>query len=178
MGQAQSNHPPLREVLDTTPSSSPSPTHHLPASKGCSESQESPGAWHRWWHKGTRCLKPKVGGWVGSRWPRQAQGSQRQTCRQPSTQEQGAGLICQAVSSASRGGTANKTKTKKLIIFGFFLINIQTGPAGSSALEGERRRRKKHPKPNAADSLSLVPTFPFVSGPPVYLLSETVRVSH
>lgn len=38
---------------------------------------------------------------------------------------------------------ANKTKTKKLIIFGFFLINIQTGPAGSSALEGERRRRKK-----------------------------------
>lgn len=34
---------------------------------------------------------------------------------------------------------ANKTKTKKLIIFGFFLINIQTGPAGSSALEGEEK---------------------------------------
>lgn len=61
---------------------------------------------------------------------------------------------------------ANKTKTKKLIIFGFFLINIQTGRAGSSASEGERRRRKK---PQTKSSrLVLRSTFPFVS-PPVFI---------
>lgn len=67
---------------------------------------------------------------------------------------------------------ANKTKTKKLIIFGFFLINIQTGPAGSSTLEGERRRKKTQTKSNrhsfSRGSLS------FVSRSWIYLLSEAI----
>lgn len=53
---------------------------------------------------------------------------------------------------------ANKTKTKKLIIFGFFLINIQTGPAGSSTLEGERRRKK----PNQIQQTLILSRLPFL----------------
>lgn len=51
------------------PNSSPPlclPAGHLPSSKGCSRSHKSLGTWHRWWHKATLGLKPKVGGRVGS----------------------------------------------------------------------------------------------------------------
>lgn len=54
----------------------------------------------------------------------------------------------------------NKTKTKKLIIFGFFLINIQTGPAGSSALEGAKKKEGKKNTPNPTQqpqSLTFLP---------------------
>lgn len=44
----------------------PQTPHHLPRSKGCSRIQKTLGRWHRWWHKVTQGLKPKVGGWVGS----------------------------------------------------------------------------------------------------------------
>lgn len=73
---------------------------------------------------------------------------------------------------------ANKTKTKKLIIFGFFLINIQTGRAGSSTLEGERRKKKKTTKPNPTDSFFLCVYFSLCLWSLVCHLSEAVTVSH
>lgn len=72
---------------------------------------------------------------------------------------------------------ANKTKTKKLIIFGFFLINIQTGPAGSSTSEGEREKKEeKTLQPTPTDTRSLAAaTFPLSPRSWVSLLSGVGR---
>lgn len=138
------------------PPLSPPSLDYLPCSKGCSRSQESLGRWHQWWHKVTLGLKPKVGGWVGSRWAQQLQSSQQQSCQHPAPREQGAGLICQAVRSASRGGTRKQNKNKKVNYLWLFLNKYPNWPGRILRFGGREKKEEKTPnQPNPTDTHSL-----------------------
>lgn len=139
---------------------------HLPCSKGCSASQKSLGRWHQGWRKGTPGLKPKVGGWVG-RWRPGSWGQPAVELRQPSTQ--GAGLICQAVRSASRGGTRKQNKNKKVNYLWLFLNKYPNWPGRILRFGGREKKEEKNPTPTPTDTYSLVSTFPFVSLALVFL---------
>lgn len=60
---------------------------------------------------------------------------------------QGAGLICQAVSSASRGGTRKQNKNKKVNYLWLFLNKYPNWPGRILRFGGRGKKEEKTPNP-------------------------------
>lgn len=93
-------------------------------------------------------------------------GESAESYQQPSTQEQGAGLICQAAWSASRGGTRKQNKNKKVNYLWLFLNKYPNWP-GRILHFGGRKKEEKKKNPNSIQQTHsfCVSDFPFASGP-------------
>lgn len=70
-------------------------------------------------------------------------GESAESYQQPSTQEQGAGLICQAAWSASRGGTRKQNKNKKVNYLWLFLNKYPNWPGRILHFGGRKKEEKK-----------------------------------
>lgn len=139
--------------------------------------QESPRRWH-WWQHRSALSKTRVR-WLGGQLVAPADlGESEEPYHQPSTQEEGAGLICQAARSASRGGTRKQNKNKKVNYLWLFL-NKYPNWLGRILHFGGRKeeKKKKTTKPNPTDSFFLCVYFSLCLWSLVCHLPEAVTVS-